>query len=139
MADARLGHDRDADHFHNFFNNGGVGHTGHAARGADVGGHALQGHDGAGARVFGYLGLFGRGRPPITPPLSISAKPVLRRMVPCLKMHPCAGNRRTYLRNHRGAGDIYANTPLLTILRLALPPATGYAFAQRRKDAAYHY
>ncbi|CAI3240825.1 hypothetical protein DWUX_2382 [Desulfovibrio diazotrophicus] len=38
-----------------------------------------------------------------------------------------------------GLACIYANTPLLTILRLALPPATGYAFAQRRKDAAYHY
>ena len=38
----------------------GVGHPGDAARGADVGGHALEGHHGHRAGVLRDLGVIGR-------------------------------------------------------------------------------
>ena len=61
MADAGLGHDGDAHHFHDALDDGGVGHAGDAAGGADVGRDAFKGHDGAGAGFFGDLRLFGGG------------------------------------------------------------------------------
>ena len=61
VADAGFGHDRNTYHFHYAFHDGRVGHAGHSARGADVGGHALQGHDGAGSGLLGDAGLFGGG------------------------------------------------------------------------------
>ena len=60
----------------------GVAHPGHAALGADVGGHALQRHDRDGAGVLGDLRLLGVTTSMITPPLSISAIPRLTREVP---------------------------------------------------------
>ena len=61
MADARLGHDRDADRLLDLDDLLGVGHTGHAALFADVGRDTLQRHDRAGARLLGDASLVGRG------------------------------------------------------------------------------
>ena len=61
VADARLGHHRNGDRAHDLFDDGDVGHARHAAFFADIGRHALQRHHGAGARVFGDLGLLGVG------------------------------------------------------------------------------
>ena len=61
MADAGLGHDGDAHHFHDALDDGGVSHAGDAAGGADVGRDAFKSHDGAGAGFFGDLRLFGGG------------------------------------------------------------------------------
>ena len=60
MADARLGHDRDADRIHDPLDHRGVAHARDAARLADVGRHALERHDGDRAGVLGDLGLVGR-------------------------------------------------------------------------------
>ncbi len=59
MTDAAFGHDRDGDGIHDLEDQVGVGHAGHAALGADVGGDAFERHDGAGAGVFGDAGVFG--------------------------------------------------------------------------------
>lgn len=59
VADAGLGHDGDGDGLLDFFDEGGVGHAGDAALGADVGGDPLEGHDGAGAGLLGDAGLLG--------------------------------------------------------------------------------
>ena len=61
VADTGLGHDGNAHHFHDALDDGGVGHTGHAACGANVGRYAFQGHDCASSRCFGDFGLFGSG------------------------------------------------------------------------------
>jgi hypothetical protein len=49
------------DRLHDLFHDADVGHAGHAAFLADIGGHALQRHHGGGAGVFGNLGLLGVG------------------------------------------------------------------------------
>jgi hypothetical protein len=60
VADAGLGHDRDGDGLDDALDHVRVGHTGHTAVLADVGGDALQGHDRDGARVLGDLRLLRR-------------------------------------------------------------------------------
>ena len=82
VADAALGHDRDGDRGHDLLDHRRVGHARDAAGGADVGGHALERHDRHGAGVLGDLGLLGVTTSMMTPPLSISARPVLTRSVP---------------------------------------------------------
>ena len=59
VADARLRHDRDRDGLDDAVDQVGIAHAGHAALGADIGGHALERHDGDGAGVLGDLGLLG--------------------------------------------------------------------------------
>ena len=60
VADAGLGHDRDGHGVDDALDHVRVGHPGHAAVLADVGGHPLQGHDGDGAGVLGDLRLLRR-------------------------------------------------------------------------------
>ena len=59
VTDAGLGHDGDRHGFDDAFDQVRVGHTCHAALGANVGGDALESHDGHGTRVLGDLGLLG--------------------------------------------------------------------------------
>ena len=61
VADAALRHDGDGDGVLDALDHLGVGHTGDAARRADVGGDAFERHDGARARFLCDPGLFGRG------------------------------------------------------------------------------
>ena len=61
VADADLGHDRNADGLHDFANDFEGGHARDAAFLANVGGHALERHDGAGAGFFGDSRLLGVG------------------------------------------------------------------------------
>ncbi len=60
VADPGLGHDRDRHRLLNAPDHLRIGHPGHAAVTADVGGNALQRHHGGGAGVLGDLGLLGR-------------------------------------------------------------------------------
>src|ERR1700694_4993797 len=60
MSDPALRHDGDRDGGHDRLDQVGVGHAGHGALLADVGGHALQGHHSGGARVLRDAGVFGR-------------------------------------------------------------------------------
>ncbi|MDH6583340.1 hypothetical protein M2161_002446 [Streptomyces sp. SAI-133] len=60
VADAGLRHDRDGHGLDDALDHVRVGHAGHAAVLADVGGHPLQGHDGDGARVLRDLRLLRR-------------------------------------------------------------------------------
>ena len=57
----------------------GAGHAGDAAFSADHGGDALQGHDGDGSGFFGDAACSTFMTSMMTPPLSISARPSLRR------------------------------------------------------------
>ena len=57
VTDTGLGHDRDGDGVLDLLDHGRIGHAGHAAVFADVGGDALEGHDGAGTGFFGDAGL----------------------------------------------------------------------------------
>ena len=59
VTNAGLRHHGDRHGLDDAFDQVGVGHAGHAALGADVGGDALEGHDGHGARVLGNLRLLG--------------------------------------------------------------------------------
>jgi hypothetical protein len=59
VADASLGHHRDGDRGLDALDHLRVAHAGHAAVAADVGRHTLERHHGAGAGVFGDLGLLG--------------------------------------------------------------------------------
>ena len=52
VADAHLGHDRDADRGHDLLDQAGVRHAGHTAGDANVGRDAFQGHDGDRAGLF---------------------------------------------------------------------------------------
>ena len=60
MPDAAFGHDRDGHRVHDLKDQVGVRHAGHTALGADIGRDPLQCHHGAGACIFGDLGMFGR-------------------------------------------------------------------------------
>ncbi len=51
MADAALGHHRDADGVHDLQDHRRVAHAGHAASDADIGRDAFEGHDGARPRL----------------------------------------------------------------------------------------
>ena len=86
VADARLGHHRDRHGLLDLADLVRVGHARDAAFGADVGGDALERHDGDGAGVLGDPGLLGVVTSMITPPLSISARPLLTRIVPSSAM-----------------------------------------------------
>ena len=59
VADPGLGHHRDRDRLDDAVDHVGVAHPGHAALGADVGGHPLERHHGDRAGVLGDLGLLG--------------------------------------------------------------------------------
>ena len=61
MPDPRLGHDRNADSFHDAPDNAGIRHTGHAPGLADVGGHALQRHHRTGPGFLCDFRLFRGG------------------------------------------------------------------------------
>ena len=61
VADACLGHDGNSRHFHDFFDDRGVGHAGHATGGTNVRRYAFQRHDRASACFFSNLGLLGSG------------------------------------------------------------------------------
>ncbi len=61
MADARLGHHRNADLVHDLADLADGRHARHAAFLADIGGHALQRHDSGGAGFFGDDRLLGVG------------------------------------------------------------------------------
>ncbi len=60
VPDPRLRHHRDADRLLDARDHLRIGHAGHAAVAADVGGHALERHHRARARVLGDLRLLGR-------------------------------------------------------------------------------
>ena len=60
VADPGLRHHRDADRVHDPLDHARVAHPGDAARGADVGGHALERHHGDGAGILGDARLLGR-------------------------------------------------------------------------------
>src|SRR5579862_2147502 len=60
VPDPALGHDRDGDRGDDAVDHVWVAHPGHAALGADVGGHALQRHHRDRAGVLRDLGLVGR-------------------------------------------------------------------------------
>jgi hypothetical protein len=60
VPDPALGHDRDGHRGDDAVDHVGVTHPGHAALGADVGGHALKRHHRDRAGVLGDLGLVGR-------------------------------------------------------------------------------
>ena len=81
VADPGLRHDRDRHRLLDPLDHRRVGHARHAAVAADVGGHALERHHRAGAGVLGDPRLLGVTTSMITPPLSISARPVLTRKV----------------------------------------------------------
>ena len=59
-----------------------IGHARDAAVGADVRRDALERHHRDGARLLGDARLLGVTTSMMTPPLSISARPVLTRIVP---------------------------------------------------------
>ena len=59
MPDAAFGHDRDGDRIHDLEDQVRVGHARHAALGADIRRDTFQRHDGAGAGIFGDLGMLG--------------------------------------------------------------------------------
>ncbi len=61
VADARLGHHRNADLPHDLADLADGRHARHAAVFADIGRHAFQRHHRAGARLFGDHRLFGVG------------------------------------------------------------------------------
>ena len=61
MADARLGHHRNAHRIHDLANDSRRCHARHPAFLADVRRHALERHDGAGPGLLGDAGLLGRG------------------------------------------------------------------------------
>ena len=61
VADAHLGHHRDGDRLHDFADDFGRGHAGHAAFFANVSRHALQRHHRAAARLLGDASLLGVG------------------------------------------------------------------------------
>ncbi len=60
VADAHLGHDRDAHRVHDALDDLRVGHAGHAAAGADVGRHPFERHDGAGPGLLRDRGVLRR-------------------------------------------------------------------------------
>ena len=60
MADARLGHDGNADRFDDTLDHIRVRHASDTTLHTDIGRHALQGHHRAGASVFGDLGVLRR-------------------------------------------------------------------------------
>ena len=57
VADAGLRHDRDGHGVDDRVDHVRIGHAGHAALGADIGGNAFQRHDGDGTGVLGDAGL----------------------------------------------------------------------------------
>ncbi|MDQ1060438.1 hypothetical protein QFZ23_004339 [Arthrobacter globiformis] len=57
VADTCLGHHRDGNGLNDPVDHVRIGHTGHAALGADVGRHAFERHHGNGTGVFGDAGL----------------------------------------------------------------------------------
>src|SRR5690606_23996137 len=77
VPDAGLGHHRDRDGVDDALDHVRVGHAGHAAVGADVGGDALQRHDGYGVRVLRVLGLLGRDDVPDVAALELVGHPAL--------------------------------------------------------------
>ena len=61
VADARLGHHRNADLLHDLADLADGRHACHAAFLADIGGHAFERHHGGGSGLFGDDGLLGVG------------------------------------------------------------------------------
>ncbi len=59
MADADLGHHRDADGIHDLLDQGRVAHARHTTVGANICGNAFERHHGDGARLFGDASMFG--------------------------------------------------------------------------------
>ena len=68
---------------------------------ADVGRHALERHHGDGAGVLGDPRLLGVVTSMITPPLSISARPLLTRIV------PISAIARILVRSAQAAPDVF--------------------------------
>ena len=104
VADARLGHHRDGHRLLDAADHLRVGHARDAAVAADVGGHALERHHRGGAGVLGDLRLLGVTTSMITPPLSISARPVLTRNVASSRMRPSLAVRWRDARRATSAG-----------------------------------
>ena len=82
VADAALGHDRDRDRLLDLLDHPRVGHARDAALDADVCGDALERHDRAAPASSAILAWSASTTSMITPPLSISARPPLTRIVP---------------------------------------------------------
>src|SRR5450631_1025819 len=79
MSDAALGHDRDGHGGHDFADLFGARHAGNAAFGADLRGDALEGHTATAPARSAMVAWSALVTSMMTPPLSISARPVLRR------------------------------------------------------------